>query len=182
MMAGEGTRKKSRKKESLSPGEKLRLRQLLICLVLFGVVFVGRGMDLGPVSQLSATVGELVRADTDFQAVFARMGSPSPRENQRWKPSVPSGAGCFPRRKHRPRRRRRGRRRNSRRPRRSRQREARMARKTIHSTGGFWLILGALLLAASFGFCSGRRWRRQCMSWGTWQRCGPWAAGWAAFG
>ena len=31
-------------------------------------------MDLGPVSQLSATVGELVRADTDFQAVFARMG------------------------------------------------------------------------------------------------------------
>ena len=30
--------------------------------------------DLGPVSQLSATVGELVRADTDFQAVFARMG------------------------------------------------------------------------------------------------------------
>ena len=24
-----------------------------------------------------------------------------------------------------------------------------MARKTIHSTGGFWLILGALLLAAS---------------------------------
>ena len=74
MMAGEGTRKKSRKKESLSPGEKRRLRQLLICLVLFGVVFVGRGMDLGPVSQLSATVGELVRADTDFQAVFARMG------------------------------------------------------------------------------------------------------------
>ena len=58
MMAGEGTRKKSRKKESLSPGEKRRLRQ----------------MDLGPVSQLSATVGELVRADTDFQAVFARMG------------------------------------------------------------------------------------------------------------
>lgn len=73
-MAVEGTRKKSRKKESLSPGEKRRLRQLLICLVLFGVVFVGRGMDLGPVSQLSATVGELVRADTDFQAVFARMG------------------------------------------------------------------------------------------------------------
>ena len=66
MMAGEGTRKKSRKKESLSPGEKRRLRQLLICLVLFGVVFVGRG--------LSATVGELGRADTDFQAVFARMG------------------------------------------------------------------------------------------------------------
>ena len=30
-----------------------------------------------------------------------------------------------------------------------------MARKTIHSTGGFWLILGALLLAASvFGGCT----------------------------
>lgn len=73
-MAGEGTRKKGRRKEELSKGEKRRLRQLVVCLVLFGVVFVGRGMDLGPVSRLSSTVGELVRSDTDFQAVFAQMG------------------------------------------------------------------------------------------------------------
>jgi len=34
----------------------------------------GRGTDFGPLAQLSSTVGELVRADTDFQAVFAQMG------------------------------------------------------------------------------------------------------------
>ncbi len=73
-MAGEGTRKPGRRKEKLSKGERRRLRQLVVCLVLFGVVFIGRGLDLGPVSQLSSTVGELVRQDTDFQAVFARMG------------------------------------------------------------------------------------------------------------
>lgn len=73
-MAGEGTRKKGRRKERLSKGEKRRLRQLVVCLVLFGLVFLGRGMDLGPVSQLSSAVGDLVRRDTDFQAVFAQMG------------------------------------------------------------------------------------------------------------
>ena len=38
------------------------------------MVFLGRGTDFGPLAQLSSTVGELVRADTDFQAVFAQMG------------------------------------------------------------------------------------------------------------
>lgn len=64
----------AKKKESLTAGEKRRLRQLVICLVLFGVVFVGRGVDLGPVSQLSRSVGELVRRDTDVQEVFVRVG------------------------------------------------------------------------------------------------------------
>lgn len=73
-MAGERTRKKRRQKDGLSKGEKRRLRQLVVCLVLFGVVFVGRGLDLGPVSQLSSTIGALVRSDTDFQAVFAQVG------------------------------------------------------------------------------------------------------------
>lgn len=70
-MAGNGTRKKE---EKLSPGEKRRLRQLLVCLALFGAVFLGRGMDLGPVSDLSQQVGQLVREDMDVQEVFARMG------------------------------------------------------------------------------------------------------------
>ena len=34
----------------------------------------GPGHRLWPLAQLSSTVGELVRADTDFQAVFAQMG------------------------------------------------------------------------------------------------------------
>lgn len=73
-MAANGTRKHPRKGTPLTPGEKRRLRQLVVCLVLFGAVFLGRGTDFGPLAQLSSTVGELVRADTDFQAVFAQMG------------------------------------------------------------------------------------------------------------
>ena len=66
--------RKSKEKIPLSKGEKRRLRQLVICLVLFAAVFAGRGMDLGPVSRLSAVVGDLVGRDTDFQAVFAQVG------------------------------------------------------------------------------------------------------------
>ena len=79
-MAGNGTRKKQ---ENLSPGEKRRLRQLLLCLALFGAVFLGRGMDLGPVTELSQQVGQLVREDMDVQEVFARMGASfSPWQSQ----------------------------------------------------------------------------------------------------
>ena len=75
-MAADGTRKprRKKKKEPLSAVDKRRLRQLVICIILFGLVFAGRGIDLGPVSLLSSAVGELVRADTDFQAVFAQVG------------------------------------------------------------------------------------------------------------
>ena len=37
-------------------------------------MFLGRGVNLGPVSQFSSRVGALVRADTDFQAVFSQVG------------------------------------------------------------------------------------------------------------
>lgn len=66
--------KKKRKKSGLSPGEKRRLRQLMVCLILFAIVFLGRGVNLGPVSQFSSRVGALVRADTDFQSVFSQVG------------------------------------------------------------------------------------------------------------
>lgn len=69
-------RKKNRsgKKEPLSKGEKHRLRQLVICLALFATVFVGRGMNVGPLSHLSTLVEDVVGQDIDFQAVFAQMG------------------------------------------------------------------------------------------------------------
>lgn len=74
-MAGEEGRKLGKeKKEGLSPGEKRRLRQLVICLILFGVIFVGRGVNFEPVARLSSTIGALVRGSTDFQAVFVQMG------------------------------------------------------------------------------------------------------------
>lgn len=60
--------------ETFNRTEKRRLRQLLVCLVLFGLVFLGRGLDLAPVEQAAATVSRWVGADTDFQAVFAQMG------------------------------------------------------------------------------------------------------------
>lgn len=63
-----------KKKTGLSPGEKRRLRQLMVCLILFALVFVGRGVELGPLSSLSDKVGDLVRANTDFQAVFSQVG------------------------------------------------------------------------------------------------------------
>jgi len=65
---------KKRKREPLSPGEKGRLRRLVVCLILFGIVFVGRGIDLEPVTRLTDQVVRLVRQDTDFQAVFAQVG------------------------------------------------------------------------------------------------------------
>ena len=60
---------------SCSLWQQRRLRQLLLCLALFGAVFLGRGMDLGPVTELSQQVGQLVREDMDVQEVFARMGA-----------------------------------------------------------------------------------------------------------
>lgn len=69
-MAAKGTKKKTK----ATPGEKRRLRQLVVCLVLFGLVFLGRGMDVEPVERVTAAVSRLIRSDTDFQAVFAQMG------------------------------------------------------------------------------------------------------------
>lgn len=92
---------KKGKREPMAPGEKRRLRQLAVCLVLFGIVFVGRGVDLEPVVQLSGQVAQLVRQDTDFQAVFAQVGQTVAR-GEEWlkdlapektteEPQVPAG-------------------------------------------------------------------------------------------
>ncbi|MCI5689963.1 MAG: hypothetical protein MR286_03605 [Clostridiales bacterium] len=61
-------------KTPLTRGERRRLCQLLVCLVLFGAVFVGRGLDLEPVTRITDAIGTLIERDTDFQAVFAQVG------------------------------------------------------------------------------------------------------------
>ncbi len=58
-----------------TPGERRRLRQFIICLLLFGMIFAGRSLDLAPVERITATVSRWVGADTDFRAVFAQMGT-----------------------------------------------------------------------------------------------------------
>ena len=80
---------KKRKKEPLTLGEKGRLCRLVVCLVLFGIVFVGRGIDLGPVTQLTSQVAQMVRQDTDFQAVFAQVGQTVARGEEWLKELVP---------------------------------------------------------------------------------------------
>ncbi len=62
---------KKKKETQLSRGERRRLRQLIACLFIFGVVFAGRGINLRPISELGERIGGMVQTDTDFQAVFA---------------------------------------------------------------------------------------------------------------
>jgi hypothetical protein len=62
------------KKQTTNRAEKRRLRQFIICLALFGLIFAGRGLDLAPVERVAATVSRWAGADTDFRAVFAQMG------------------------------------------------------------------------------------------------------------
>jgi hypothetical protein len=62
-------------KQGLTPKEKGRLRQLAAALLLFGVVFFGRGTDWGPAAQAAGRLGAWVRADTDLQEVFAQVGT-----------------------------------------------------------------------------------------------------------
>ena len=50
------------------------LRQFAACLLLFGLILAGRGLDLEPVEHISETVSRWVGADTDFRAVFSQMG------------------------------------------------------------------------------------------------------------
>ncbi|MBQ2925470.1 MAG: hypothetical protein IJE03_01410 [Ruminiclostridium sp.] len=82
---------KKGKREPLTPEEKGRMRRLVVCLVLFGVVFVGRGVDLEPVTQLSQRAAQLVRQDTEFQAVFAQVGRTIAQGEAWLKGMIPEG-------------------------------------------------------------------------------------------
>ena len=62
-------------KKTTAPGEKRRLRQFVVCLLLFGLILAGRGLDLAPVERAAAAVSRIVDRDTDLRAVFAQMGA-----------------------------------------------------------------------------------------------------------
>lgn len=73
--AGRVKHQKSRKKqETLTVGERRRLTQLVVCLLIFGFVFIGRGAPEGRLSALGNTLSEWVHKDTDFRAAFSEVG------------------------------------------------------------------------------------------------------------
>ena len=65
-----------RKKGSvaLGPREKRRMAQLAVCLALFLVVFIGKGVFPGKLAEVRETVLSAIQADTDFKAAFASLG------------------------------------------------------------------------------------------------------------
>lgn len=65
---------KRHKKETLTAGERRRLTQLLVCLFLFGVVFLGRGAQEGHLRAAGDTLGQWVHENTDFRAAFSKVG------------------------------------------------------------------------------------------------------------
>ena len=69
-----GERDKEEAGEPLSGGEAAAAAAAPLPGPVRGGV-LGRGMDLGPVTELSQQVGQLVREDMDVQEVFARMGA-----------------------------------------------------------------------------------------------------------
>lgn len=62
------------KQETLTAGERRRLTQLLVCLFLFGVVFLGRGVPEGHLRAAGDTLGQWVHQNTDFRAAFSKVG------------------------------------------------------------------------------------------------------------
>ena len=54
--------------------ERMRLRQILVCLAVFLAVFIGRGVFPGRLLQLRDNLLTLITADTDFQSAFSSLG------------------------------------------------------------------------------------------------------------
>ncbi len=61
-------------KRALGARERRRLLQLLVCVVLFLVVFIGKGVFPDRLSAMRDKMLETIRADTDFKAAFASLG------------------------------------------------------------------------------------------------------------
>lgn len=61
-------------KAELGPREKRRLLQLVVCIVLFLAVFIGRGVMPDKMADLRLRLLETIQEDTDFRAVFAGLG------------------------------------------------------------------------------------------------------------
>lgn len=62
------------KRTTLGTKEKRRLLQLVLCVVLFLVVFLGKGIAPDGVLQSGETLLQLIRSDTDFKGAFAALG------------------------------------------------------------------------------------------------------------
>ena len=65
---------RGRRRVELGIRERRRLSQLTVCIVLFLAVFIGRGVFPERMGTFRTEVLELIRADTDFKAVFAAVG------------------------------------------------------------------------------------------------------------
>lgn len=63
-----------RKPSSMTPGEKRRAAQLVVCLALFGMTFLGRGVSWGTASTVGGSLRELINSHTDFRAAFSQVG------------------------------------------------------------------------------------------------------------
>lgn len=63
-----------RRQDPLTPGERRRLTQLVVCILLFSIVFLGRGLPNGNLSVLGNSVNEWIHKDTDFRAAFSKVG------------------------------------------------------------------------------------------------------------
>lgn len=62
------------RKTTLGEQEKRRLAQLAVCLVIFLVVFLGRGIFPVQTESLRSNLLEIIRQDTDFRSVFSHLG------------------------------------------------------------------------------------------------------------
>lgn len=61
-------------KAALGPVERRRLLQLVICLVLFFAVFVGKGIFPNSMNEVRGRILTVIQQDTDFQAAFSALG------------------------------------------------------------------------------------------------------------
>ncbi|HJB56189.1 MAG TPA: M23 family metallopeptidase [Candidatus Flavonifractor intestinipullorum] len=66
--------RRGRGKVALGARERRRLAQLAVCVALFAVVLVGKGVFPQRLEQVRETLGAVLHADTDFAAVFAGVG------------------------------------------------------------------------------------------------------------
>lgn len=64
----------SKRKVALAPRERRRLTQLGVCLALFLVIFLGRGVFPERMDTLRGELLQLIQTDTDFKAAFANLG------------------------------------------------------------------------------------------------------------
>lgn len=67
--------RRSGRRSAVRPQERLRLAQLLICLVLFLAVFLGKGIFPGKMLQVKDELLGLITANTDFRAALSDLGA-----------------------------------------------------------------------------------------------------------